>query len=327
MKFVNKVLVNILLTCIILSFLFSINIFAVEKDIIFTSGTARGTWWPVTVLLGEILEKEIPDLRVTVIQGGGAYNPPRVHSGVDADLGYTYIETFLNAFDGKKEFEGKPLPNIRAMLSTSITNYSILVRADSDIWSFSDLFGKRFAVALPGQGPELMTRSLLMVYDMDYDSFEKKGGKILHAETAEMATLMKDGHADAVACMGPIRHSIGIELEAWRPIRIVSIDEEKIKEFLNEWPGFAKVELPANIYNGHTKNALSLGTVVTMICNKDLPEDLIYQITKVTIENGNIINEQYKDYAISLENATLGGLDEKYYHPGALKYIKEARGQ
>lgn len=291
-------------------------------DVVLTSGTARGTWYPVSALLADILQKEISGLRVTVTEGGGAVNPGRVNQGTDFNMGYTYADTFMNAIRGVGEFN-KPLSNLRAMLATSVTNYSIIVPADSSIREVEDLVGKRFAVSLPGEGPELMSQKVLDAYGLSYDAVKKAGGKIVFTGTAEMSGLMKDGHVDAIAAMGPIRHSIGMELEAWKPMRVLSLRPEKISEFQKKWPGFIEVEIPAGTYSGQKSAARTMGSVVVMICHKDLPEDLVYKITKAVIENGEIINKQYVDYSISLENA-LRGVDQEYFHLGALKYIKEA---
>lgn len=292
-------------------------------DVVFTSGTTAGTWLPAAAAMSEILQREVEGLRVTVIEGGGGVNTIRVAKGKDADIGLSYTSEFYSALNNEGAYEGEDTDDLTAMFYTSITIYSIFVRADSDIYSVEDLVGKRVAASNPGDGAELITRYVLDAYGLTYDDIESGGGKVIHTGTSEMAGLMKDGHVDAVTVMGPIPQSIGMELEVWKPIRSLSIDREKIKQLCSKWSGYIEEEIPAGSYKGHDETAYTIGAPVMMIANKNVPEDLVYEITKVLMEFGTEIAEQQSEYVIGHDTAVRAVADSSLYHPGAYRYLKE----
>ena len=91
-----------------------------------------------------------------------------------------------------------------------------------------------------------------------------------------------------------------------------------------ENPGWLKcavpIEVPAETYKG-MKEAVTVPSMnAVLVCKKDLPEELVYQMTKVLFENKDELVNDKKTY-ISAEYAVSG--IPVPFHPGAEKYFKE----
>jgi TRAP transporter TAXI family solute receptor len=93
---------------------------------------------------------------------------------------------------------------------------------------------------------------------------------------------------------------------------------------IEKYPGLIKIQLPGGIYRGRPEPLDTFGTPCVFATRKDLPTDVIYEVTKAFWENYKRswkLNPNFKDY-IRPENA-LSGLAIPL-HPGAYKYYKEA---
>jgi TRAP transporter TAXI family solute receptor len=87
-------------------------------------------------------------------------------------------------------------------------------------------------------------------------------------------------------------------------------------------PGLFDLTIPKGIYNGIDEDVAALGYTLTVFANKNVSEDLVYQLAKMVDEN---IAELYDSVA------AMKGIKGKDlfmdvgvpYHPGAAKYMKE----
>ena len=90
--------------------------------------------------------------------------------------------------------------------------------------------------------------------------------------------------------------------------------------------GFARVSVPANSFKGQTAELILPGSPDGIFCREDLDENVVYMITKTLIENHDAILQVYPALSCwtvegSADPELVGGVD---FHPGALRYYKEA---
>ena len=83
------------------------------------------------------------------------------------------------------------------------------------------------------------------------------------------------------------------------------------------------MEIDGGVYKAEPRPVLSFGTPYVFVIHKDVPDDLVYKITRVSWEHEKDIRSAmgpfYDPYKI--ENAMRGA--EIPIHPGALKYFRE----
>lgn len=294
-------------------------------NIVITTGSAGTGWYASGAKIAEILMAEIPGLNVSVVEGGGIANLKLVNEGRNADIGYAETAAFQEALAGTGEFTEKAT-NLAGLAAISRDYLQIVVPAKSDIHKIEDFKNKRLLPTKKGWGTEVMIRRLLELYGITYDTIRQAGGNVSFTSMGEMPALVKDGHADIMCVRGALPLGIVLELEASTPIRLIPIEKEKIQEFLKKYPGYIETEIPANTYKGQTEPVPGLGIRTILMIRKDLPEDLVYKITKALYENREQINSSFPDYNIDVEE-TFNAFKESEIHPGALKYYKEIAGK
>jgi len=146
---------------------------------------------------------------------------------------------------------------------------------------------------------------------------------VSHTGFSEMPDLIKDGHADVMAITGPYPAPVALDLQTSMPITVVSVPDDKIIEFLKRNKGYMKEVIPAGTYEGQKYDANTISTTSVVIVSKDLPEDVVYKITKALFEGRQRLIEAHHRFDFITKENVLAGLEDAYVHPGAMKYYKE----
>lgn len=106
-------------------------------------------------------------------------------------------------------------------------------------------------------------------------------------------------------------------------IKFIEIKGEKREELMKKYPFFAKEVIKAGTYQGQTENVETVAVQAILVVREDLPEDVVYNVTKGLFKNLDEIRQaHYKANDTTLERATEAITVP--FHPGAIKYYKEA---
>jgi hypothetical protein len=105
-------------------------------------------------------------------------------------------------------------------------------------------------------------------------------------------------------------------------VRFLEFEPEMIDKLCKMIPGFVPVTIPAGSYRNLTKDYPTIGVYFQHYTHKDIPEDLIYKITKAFWDNEKefqVLGPWGK--MIKLETA-LRGVNIPV-HPGAARFYRE----
>ncbi len=292
------------------------------------AGPVGGPWYPVMVTFAEYLTEEIPEVSWTVIDGGSLGNIRVVDQGVDAQIGLTHLNMLEKAIEGTlTATEGETFENTATGNAVTLSYIQLVTPvANNNINTFSDIFDKKFA---PGQLTSAQTyvlQDLLGYYGESFDSIKANGGSVEYINFSEMSTLLQDKHIDVACFTGDLPHASGMEADVSTPLKLIPIEEEAIEAITKLYPSLAVEEAPAGCYSGVTEPVTLLGAVGTLIFNKALPDDLVYEFTRVIMNHSEDIVNQYssKTYSCYLNwEDTLQFSSEADVHPMVWKAVKE----
>jgi TRAP transporter TAXI family solute receptor len=115
-----------------------------------------------------------------------------------------------------------------------------------------------------------------------------------------------------------------MDIASARDVNVIPFPDDKFKAMQTLNRGYDKRIIKAGSYPKQDKDVQTIGTWTHLIASCKLPEDAVYKITKALAENiptlGAVVAAvkeiSVKDMAIDI------GVP---YHPGALKYYKEAK--
>jgi hypothetical protein len=290
---------------------------ALAVDLKLMTGPQGGSWYPLGGAIAELLQKAIPGVNVSVLPGGGITNIKAVEEG-KVQIALSNFVSAVDAVEGREPFN-KKAEKVRNMLFLYPQYFQVAVLEDSGIQTPADLKGKAIAPGIKGHTGEQFARHLLQVYGLSYGDMSK----VQYVSYADAVNLMKDGHLHAFLALTTVPASAIIDLSTDRKIRLLSLTEDKLHELQAINSGYIKRVIPKGTYQSVEYDVTTFGTFTHLIVTSDLPEDLVYQMTKVLVENVTTLGEVVRDVQgiTPKDMATDSGVVP--YHPGALKYFKE----
>lgn len=294
-----------------------------KKDILITAGGVGGMFYVAAAAISEAMSTRMPDIKTTIVPGGAHANPLRIQAG-EADMGITYFVNAKCAAEGMDPYN-KRLDKVQTVANLSIYSpFSFLVVKDMGIKSFPEIKEKKPPIVLcpgtRGMGGELATRRVLAEYGLSYEEIMKWKGKIHFSGWTEANDLIRDGHAHALSTITAIGSSHLIELVQSRDMVFLPLDE-KVRDSMVKL-GHIKWVLKAGTYKGLTEDLPTIADGMLLISSSEMPEDLIYKITKIVCENKAQFVTVHKMFE-TFDPKAAPQDTQMPLHPGALRYYKE----
>ncbi|ACS89442.1 MULTISPECIES: TAXI family TRAP transporter solute-binding subunit [Thermococcus] len=285
-----------------------------QEITIYTGGTG-GVYFPLGSKYAEILSKNgVPATAVT--SGASVANAKAIGDGT-AQAGILQNDVAYYAYKGLYMFEGQAITNIRGVAALYPETVQFIVRADSDIKTLSDLAGKKVAIGAPGSGTAVAAEQVLRAAGV-WDSIEK-----VNQDFNEASQSLKLGQVDAAVIVSGIPTPSVNQIAVQTPVRVLSIPDDTLNKLKEEgYIFYVRQIVPKDTYNGVDVDTPTIAVKAMLAVGADLPEDTVYQMTKILFENVDQLRAVHqKAQAISLETA-LDGMSIPL-HPGAIKYYEE----
>lgn len=296
--------------------------------ITFVAGTVGGSWYNSAALMAQILMKQMPGLNVTATSGISLGNIRLIDGGVDAQLGWTYLDLLFKGKDGVAPFKAKH-PKAAVVIPGFLGAPYFVATRKSGIRDWADMRNKRIITPPLAGSNELIARNILELYGITYQGIKAAGGSVNHIEFSQGIDLIKDNRADAVMVPGQPYTPVPLVLDLENSVDLVfpTIREDLLAKFCQQSRGYIPYPLPAGLYKSLTKPVMIAAGITIIITNKDLPDEFVYKVTKAFYDNRKQLQELDKAYNyINKENLNRGIPDE-LFHPGALKFIREVQGR
>jgi uncharacterized protein len=284
------------------------------------SGPSGGSWYPLGAKIMQVMGAEINGIATSNGPGGGASNLRDVSAG-SAEIGWSYGHTVYNAYVGRAEFKNKQ-ENLRYFATLYPAGFQVAVPTSSSIHSFADMKDKNISPGKAGWTGTAFADSVLEAYGLSFAKIQQNGGTIHYVDYSDSVALMKDGHIDVFMAVTSIPQASLIDLNFKPGIRFIGIEGPMMKKILADNPGFIQTVIPKTAYEGMTVDVPILGAVTVMVVNKDLPDDLVYNMCKVFWKNHDTFAEVKKVWnEVTQEHALLGAAIP--VHPGAARCYNE----
>lgn len=278
-------------------------------------GPSSGANYTTFAGIGNLISQDYPNYLVnTEISTGSQENIRMIQNGT-VQFGVAMTDVEEAAFKGIREFEGAPVEICHVMGGYS-TMLHMVVAENSDINSIADLKGKKLAVS-KGAMAQYYMPILLEAYGLSMDDVETT-----EIALQDICDAINDGNADFGVHITPYTSSPIADLAATKGIKLISIDAEHIEKICSQYPYFYECVIPAGTYTGVDTDTVVLGTRNSLICGKNVEEEIVYNVVKCIIEHEADLEDIYPQAKyFNKESAVEGNLID--LHPGAEKYYKE----
>ena len=282
---------------------------------VLTGGTS-GVYYPLGVALSQIYGEGISGVKTQVQATKASVENLNLLQQGRGEIAFALGDSVRDAWEGNTEvgFKGK-LDKLRGIAAIYPNYIQIVALKSSGVTKFADLKGKSLSVGAPKSGTELNARAIFGAYGLKYADL----GKVEYLPFAESVDLMKNRQLDATL------QSAGLGVASIRDLStsvetvIVAVDAETVKKI---GAPYVPVTIPAGTYQGQTEAVPTAAVGNFLITHADVPEEVVYQMTKLTFENlEKLAAAHTAAKSIRLETATAGM--PVPLHPGAARYFKE----
>lgn len=283
--------------------------------IIATGGTA-GTYYPLGGGIANLIQEEAGTNATAQVTGAAVENM-RLISDKEVDLAITQGDIADYAAKGTEMFSDGAVGNLQAIGALYQETIQVVVTESSGIASVSDLKGKKVSVGAPGSGTEVNARQILEAYGLTFDDLS-----LDRLSFGDSAKKMQDGGLDAAFVTAGAPTAAINELAATTGIKILTIEDDKIKAIIDKYKYYSQQVIPAGTYPKQDAEVTTVAVKAIMSVRSELDEQLVYDITKAIYENTEpLIAINAKANEIQTDKA-LEGISIPL-HPGAEKYLKE----
>lgn len=288
------------------------------------TGGITGVYYPTGGAIAKIInaKKDTYNIRASVESTGASkFNINAINSG-DLEFGIAQADTQYMAYKGIGDWEGKPVSKLRFVFALAPEAVTFVAAEDSNIKSLKDVKGKVINLGDPGSGNRINAVQVFKAVGIDTEKDFKAEG----LKPADAPHTVQDGKIDGF--FYTVGHPNGNIKEATagkRKCRIVPITG--MESLLKECPYYSMTKIDMSQYPDATNAAdgtvETLGMLATFVTSSDIPDEVVYAITKEVVEN----LEEFKALHPALASITKESLLEGRtapLHPGAEKYYREA---
>jgi hypothetical protein len=178
--------------------------------------------------------------------------------------------------------------------------------------------GKSVVTQPKGNTAELLTAEVLKINGLNYQSLSK----INFQSYTDAVSMVKDGHAQVFTLGTTAPASSVMDLAAARDIRLVAVDDRTMGELKKMNAGYNRLIIKAGTYPKQDRDVPVIGYSTHLVAACDLPEDLVYRMTKIMAANVDGMSAVVK---------SISGLTPKDMaldigvplHKGAAKFYRE----
>jgi len=298
---------------------------AEPKTTFITIGTGgiTGVYYPTGGAIAKIVNKKKDQygIRCTVEStGGSVFNVNAIMSG-DLQFGVVQSDRQYQAINGLAEWKDKgKQEDLRACFSIHPESITLVAAVDAGITDITDLKGKKVNIGNPGSGQRQNAIDALEAVGLNYEADMMAEG----IKAAESAGLLQDGRIDAF--FYTVGHPSGSIKEATAgKCKVLFASITGVEKLLEKYPYYAKAKIPASLYPGaeNSTDVDTFGVKATFVTSAKISDDIVYAVVKEVFDNFDDFKKLHPAYAVLTKENMLEGLSATF-HPGAMKYYKEA---
>ncbi|CZF85026.1 NMT1/THI5 like protein [Grimontia celer] len=286
------------------------------------TGGVTGVYYPTGGAICRLVNKTKKEhgIRCSVESTGGSiYNINTIRAG-ELDMGIAQSDWQFHAYNGSSKFKDQgAYKDLRAVFSVHPEPFTVVARADAGVKTFDDLKGKRVNVGNPGSGQRGTIEVLMEGMGWTMDDFKQ----VSELKAAEQSKALCDNKIDAMVYT--VGHPSGAIQEATTACDsvIVEVNNAASNKLVSDNDYYRTATIPGGMYRGNDGDVQTFGVGATFVSSAEVPEDVIYNVTKAVFENFDDFRRLHPAFAnLKKEEMVADGLSAPL-HPGAAKYYKE----
>ncbi len=299
-----------------------------EKNYLLATASTGGTYYPVGVALSTLVKVKLQPgekINVSAINSAGSGENVKLLRENEAQFGILQGLFGSYAWNGTGPIEADgPQRDLRSitMLWPNVEHF--IVRSEyaetGTVNDFMGLQGKKVSMGRQNSGTIGSNRTILTNMGVDMDN----AFDLAFMGYGPSAEALQNGNIEGMST--PAGPPVGAVTQAFAAlgddITLLGFTDEQIEKADGGLGLWTPYQIAAGTYPGQDEDVTTIAQPNFLAVRSDVPEDVVYLITKTVYENLPFLNGIHAATKnMNLESA-IGGLPMPL-HPGALKYYKE----
>lgn len=300
-----------------------------QWELVFGSATATGSYFAGMSAVATLLSQKLPNVRATATVSPNTTTEVYPQMVRGERIGGVASQDLKIAYEGEGPWEGRPIP-VRGWGFVQEGFYNVFVLKSHGITKVSELDDSGLTIAAscvpaeqgnPARWDQPFTFFHTLLEAHGLDAFEDVN--VVPYCTSQALEQLGNGNIDGLSHTRGLGDGAIMELMTKQELVLLQPDPEAIAKVTAEYPAYVK-EVPADVYPQLTIPEPGLGFFhgVYFFLHEDLPEDLVYDMTKVLWENIDVLRNSHPAYRNASLETALQGMPIPP-HPGALRYYLE----
>ena len=287
---------------------------------VLTIGTADigGTMYPVGKALAQVISDADTHITVNLSASNGSSANARALESGEIDLGLVSGDVAFSAVNGKDEFAGEPLENLRivAAVYPSLSNW--MAPSSLNIRYVHDLTGKRIGVGPQDSPTELSARIVLETMGIDSEN-----SVLENCSLDAGASKVSDGSLDAVHGFTGIPINSLSELSSRLSCTVLQYTSQELLSIVKENSFYYKDVIPAGTYQGQEEDVATFGIKCLLCVHASMEEDLVYELTSILYDQAEQLGELHPSLSSMSKDGFMYEELPIALHPGAERFYRE----
>ena len=280
------------------------------------TGPSEGAYQILGKTLAHLYSTKIPGVVVVAENTlGSAFNADAIQQG-KADLGFSQADT---AYIVSKRGSAEQITHVRGMAVLYVNTVQLFVRSDSPIQRVANFRGRRMAIGVPSGPTDIAARVILETHGLtmaDVTLIEQQ-----NLSMNERVVRVQNGSVE-VGVFVTNYPVLGIaERDAIVDMRQIPLEPDAIARIRGRYLFYKPIVIPKGTYPNQTVDVDTIGIDTLLVCREDLPEELIYQLTKSLFESLPELAQSHQ--AAEFIRVEQGPTTSIPLHPGAARFYRE----
>ena len=288
---------------------------SIERRVTVATGDQTGVYYLLGRALTEIYNRQLTDVASSALETtGSGFNLQAVEEG-RAELAFSRADVAYLALQQGTQGRPQPYRNVRAMGVLYVNAVQLVTLRSSNIREVDDLRSRRVGVGAPDSGTELAARIILTEGAL-HDHI------VAEPLTFEEVVLRLQSQAiDAGFLVSGYPVPALASLNANLGIRLIPIGAALAARIRNTSPFYRPILIPDGTYSEQGGDIATVGVENLLVCRSDLPDELVYQLTRLFFESLPRLAEAHAAAAsIDPDQAAAAPIP---LHPGAARFFRE----
>ena len=296
-----------------------------SHNLIIATATPGGTYYPVGVAIGTLVSSRLsPDITASAMNSAGSGENIQMLANKEVQLAILQGLYAARAYHGLAPYEKEPHRNLRSITGLwQNVEHFLLLKRHAPTGNIQDLkeLGARFSVGRRGSGTEGSTLAILEVIGVKQEAHYSPE----YLGYGPSAQAMMDNRIAGASI--PAGTPVSAVTQAFaqlgtKRLTVLTFSDDQVQAVARTHKVWSRHVIPPGTYPGQVDSIRTISQPNVLACRSDVPEDVVYRITKTIFENRDYLAEVHRAAeALSLDRALVGLAIP--VHPGAARYYRE----